>query len=271
MDINSKTTLLTGNQIPIMGLGTWELTEDTAGIIAQAISLGYPMIDTSSDYGTQPGVGEGIKKSDISRESLYIVTKVEDTDDSYARTHFNLKELDLEYVDLMLIHRPPEDNAGEELWEGLIKAKNEGLVKDIGVSNYSSDQINALIDASGEVPVVNQIEWSPFGNSRAMKEFCDEKGIKVQAYSPLTRTEQLDHPTLEKLSAKHGKTPAQIMIRWNLQLGTIPIPKASEVKHLKENINVFDFELTEEDIKLLNRLNEKFSALGELPYISSHA
>lgn len=267
MDKESKISLHTGSQIPVMGLGTWELTSDTAGTVMYALQLGYRLIDTSSDYGTQPGIGEALKKSDIDRENVFLSTKVEETDDSYARTKSNLEELGLEYVDLMLIHRPPPSGAGEELWEGLIRAKNGGLTRDIGVSNYSIDLIDQLIETSGEIPVVNQIEWSPFGHSEEMKQYGDEKGIIIQAYSPLTRAKRLGDPALAEVAERYAKSPAQILIRWNLQLGTVPIPKANQRHHLEENIDVFDFEISEEDMMVLNNLNEEYSSLGALPYV----
>jgi len=267
MDKNATIQLHTGNSIPVFGLGTWELDIDTADTIAYALEIGYPLIDTSSDYRTQPGIGEGIKKSKLARSSIFITTKVEETDDAYERTKSNLSELGTEYVDLMVVHRPPTTGAGEELWEGLIKAKKEGLVKDIGVSNYSIDLINKLIEASGEVPVVNQIEWSPFGHSIDMLNYCKEKNIIIQAYSPLTRTTRLDDETLNNIAKKYKKSPAQILIRWNLQLGTVPIPKANQRKHLYEDIDVFDFEITKEDMDTLTNLNENYSSLGGLPYV----
>lgn len=266
MSKDSTVQLHTGNAMPVFGLGTWQLTNDTAGSIAYALELGYPLIDTSSDYGTQPGIGAGIKQSKLVRESIYITTKVEETDDAYERTRSNLQELDIEYVDLMLIHRPPPEGAGEELWEGLIKAKKEGLIKDIGVSNYSIELIDQLIEASGEVPTVNQIEWSPFGHSKDMLKYCDEKKIVIQAYSPLTRAKRLDDQTLAQVGEKYRKSPAQVLIRWNLQFGTVPLPKANQKLHVEEDIDVFDFELTDEDMKLLNNLNEHYSSLGSLPY-----
>lgn len=267
MNENSTLELHSGNRMPVMGLGTWQLTHSTADTVAYALELGYKLIDTSSDYGTQPGIGEALKNSKIDRESIYITTKVEETDDSYDRTKSNLVELDLEYVDLMLIHRPPLIGVGEDLWEGLIKAKQEGLVRDIGVSNYSTELIDELIQASGEVPTVNQIEWSPFGYSEDMFKYCSDKKIMIQAYSPLTRAQQLDDETLVQLAKKYTKTAAQIIIRWNLQLGTVPIPKANQKKHLEENINVFDFEINDKDMGTLKGLNKKHSSLGSLPYI----
>lgn len=172
----------------------------------------------------------------------------------------------VDYVDLMLIHRPPPTGAGEELWEGLIRAKEEKLVKDIGVSNYSAELIDRLIEVSGEVPAVNQIEWTPFGYSEDISTYCSEKKIIIQAYSPLTRAKRLDDSTLVELGGKYKKRPAQILIRWNLQLGTNPIPKANQKQHLEEDLEVFDFELSEGDMKLLSSLNERYSSLGFLPY-----
>lgn len=267
MDKNSKIELRTGNKMPVLGLGTWQLTIDTAETVTHALELGYRLIDTSSDYGTQPGIGKAIKNSQIDRQSIYITTKVEETDNAYQRTISNLQELDLEYADLMLIHHPPLVGAGEDLWQGLIRAKEGGLVKDIGVSNYSIKLIEQLIKASGEIPVVNQIEWSPFGHSDQMLKYCLKNKIIIQAYSLLTRGKRLNDETLIQLAQKHNKTPAQILIRWNLQLGTVPLPKANQKKHLEENIDVFDFEISNDDMKQLNNLDEDYSSLGFLPYI----
>lgn len=250
--------------MPVFGLGTWQLTIDTAGTVGSAFELGYRLIDTSSDYETQPGIGEAIKN--IDRKNIYVTTKVEETDDAYERTKSNLDELGLDFIDLMVIHRPPPVGAGEDLWEGLIMAKEEGLIKDIGVSNYSTELIDKLIASSGEVPTVNQIEWSPFGYSHEMLKYCQDKKIIIQAYSPLTRTKRLDDERLVQIAQSYQRTPAQTLIRWNLQLGTVPIPKANQSQHLEENIKVFDFEITTEDMDLLNDLNEKYSCLGILPY-----
>lgn len=266
MDPTSVTTLHTGNRMPILGLGTWQLTDDTVETVAAALDLGYRMIDTSGDYGTQPGIGEGIRRSGIERADLYLVTKVEETDDAYRATRKNLDELKLDYADLMLIHRPPQEGAGEDLWKGLIRAKEDGLAKDIGVSNYSIELIDTLIDATGEVPTVNQIEWSPFGYSGEMLRFAREQQIVIQAYSPLTRAKRLRDETLVGIAAKYGKSPAQVLLGWNLRRGTVPLPKANQLQHLKENIDVFDFDIGEEDLDALDRLNEHYSSLGTLPY-----
>jgi 2,5-diketo-D-gluconate reductase A len=147
-----------------------------------------------------------------------------------------------------------------------MRAKADGLTRDIGVSNYPIELIDQLIDATGEVPVVNQIEWSPFGHSDDMLRYAKEKNIVIQAYSPLTRAKRLDEDELEDIAESYGKTPAQIMIRWNLQRGTVPIPKANHIDHLKEDIDVFDFEISQADMATLDRLNEHYSSLGRLAY-----
>jgi 2,5-diketo-D-gluconate reductase A len=260
-----KTTTLplhTGRAMPIIGLGTWQLTDDTAGTVHEALRLGYRMIDTSGDYGTQPGIGEGLRRTDVDRDEIYLVTKVEEYDDAYESTKHNVDELGLDYADLMLIHRPPRHGAGENLWAGLIRARSEGLTRDIGVSNYTIEQMKRLFDGSGELPAVNQIEWTPFGYSPEMLDFCDTEHIVIQAYSPLTRGNRLDDPTLRNIAADYDKTPAEVLLRWNLQRGTVPIPKANKREHLSENIDVFDFELADAAMARLDALNKFASSLA---------
>jgi diketogulonate reductase-like aldo/keto reductase len=261
MRLDSTVPLLSGRSMPVMGLGTWQLTHDTAGTVAEALRLGYRLIDTSGDYGTQPGVGEGIYRSGIGRDEIFLTTKVEETDDAYDGTVRDLRELGLEWADLMLIHRPPRRGVGRELWEGLIQARDEGLTRDIGVSNYTIEQMDELIRATGETPAVNQIEWSPFGWSPEMLSWCRERGIVIQAYSPLTRGRRLDDQRLAEMAAEYGKTPAQLLLRWNVQLGTVPLPKANQMEHLVENAGTFDFEIREPDVERLGQLNEVYSAL----------
>jgi 2,5-diketo-D-gluconate reductase A len=265
IDEDTRVELHTGRTMPIIGLGTWNLTHSTAALVSHALHLGYPMIDTSGDYGTQPGIAEGVKKAGVSRESLYIVTKVENTDDGYEATKRNLAELQLSYADLVLIHHPPEEGVGEEIWRGLVRARRAGLVKDIGVSNYSETQIETLANITGVMPVVNQIEWSPFGWSQSMLEFCEENGIIIQAYSPLAQGKRLYDSTLAAIAKKYGKDEAQVMIRWALQTGVVPLPKANQLQHLRANLDVFDFELEDKDMEKLRLLNEQYSALSDRP------
>lgn len=271
MNAQSKVTLNSGNKMPVLGLGTWQLKgENAVQAVKTALKMGYCMIDTSGDYGNQRDIGKGIKDSGIRREDIFLVTKVEEDDNAYAAVKDNLFELQTDYADLILIHRPPQNGAGEDLWDGLIRAKDEGLVRDIGVSNYSIDQIEELVDHSDEVPVVNQIEWSPFGHSREMLDYCRDNDIIIQAYSPLTREERLDEEALLQLSEQYNKSPAQIMIRWNLQHKVVPIIKSSTGEHLEEDIDVFNFELSEADMRRLDSLNEEFSSLGAKPEYIHH-
>lgn len=268
MDTQATRPLSSGRGHPVLGLGTWKLGDDTAGTVAEALRLGYRLVDTSGDYGTQPGVGEGIRQSGLDRDDIFLVTKVEEDEDAYDATRRNLAELGLDYADLMLIHRPPPSGVGEELWRGLIRARDEGLTRDIGVSNYSVEQLEELVSATGETPAVNQIEWSPFGWSQEMLDYCEENGILVQAWSPITRSERLDDRLLTGIASTYGKTPAQVVLRWHLQLGTVPLPKANSRDHLAENLDVFDFQLDDEHMRQLSDLNQEWSALGDsLQYV----
>lgn len=267
MDAGARMNLHTGRQMPVFGLGTWLLTRDTAATVEEALRLGYRMIDTSVDYGSEEGIGEALAKTAVDREEIYLVDKVEEDEDAHEATRKRLSTMEQDYADLMLIHRPPEKGAGVELWRGLIRARDEGLTRDIGVSNYSAAQIDELVDATGEVPVVNQIEWTPFGWSPEMLEFSRRRKIVIQAYSPLTRGERLHDESLSEIAREAGATPAQVLIRWNLQLGTVPLPKANQLEHVRENLGAFDFPLTEAQMKRLAELNEHASSLGSLPYV----
>lgn len=263
MDTRSTVSMLSGHEMPVLGLGTWQLTDDTPATVVEALELGYRMIDTSGDYGTQPGIMEGIRRSGLDRDSIFLVTKVEEDEDAYEATRRNLRELGTDYADLMLIHRPPPSGPGIDLWEGLIRAEDEGLTRAIGVSNYSIEQVKGLVDAVGKIPAVNQIEWTPFGWSQDMLAYCRDAGIVIQAYSPLTRGQRLEDEALRDIADLHSKTSAQILIRWNLERGRVPLPKANQSAHLTENLDVFDFELREEHMSQLDGLNEQWSSLGE--------
>ena len=249
--------------MPVVGLGTWMLNLSPRSSVEDAFEQGYRMVDTSGDYGTQPAVGEAVRNTGVPRDEIFVVTKVEENDDAYEASKRNLDELGLDYVDLMLIHRPPQHGAGEDLWAGLIRAREEGLALDIGVSGYSTEQISRLYDGSGETPAVNQIEWSPFGWSPAMLDFCNNEHIAIMAYSPLTRADRLADDRLEDIADSYGKTTAQLLLRWDLQHGVVPIPKANKAEHRAENIDIFDFEISPDDMAELNNLNMLASSLGE--------
>ena len=267
MHTDATVQLHTGRARPVIGLGTWLLTDDTAGTVEEALRLGYRLIDTSGDYGTQPGIGEALRRTDVARDDVYLVTKVEEDEDAYEATRRNLDELGQDRADLMLIHRPPRRGAGEGLWRGLIRARDEGLAREIGVSNYSAEQMQTLVDATGEVPAVNQIEWSPFGWSREMLDWCARLGVVIQAYSPLTRGQRLGDDRLAQIAERHDATPAQVLLAWNLALGVVPLPKANRRDHLVENLGALEVELSGADLEALNGLNERASSLGSMPYV----
>jgi 2,5-diketo-D-gluconate reductase A len=264
---NSTLPLPSGNRMPLLGLGTSELRHHTPESVTQALAAGYQMIDTSADYHTQRGIGDALRHCGLPRDSVYIVTKIEETDDSFEATRVNLAELRLDHADLVLIHRPPDRGVGEVLWQGLRHAKREGLTRDIGVSNYSIEQIEELVYRTGELPAVNQIEWSPFGHSPRMLDFCFDNHIVIQAWAPLTRGRRLNDDKLTSMAARYGRTPAQLLIRWNLQLGVVPLPKANHPQHQQENIEVFDFEIRQMDMVKMRTLNEHYSSTGVLPYV----
>src|SRR5688572_13889695 len=259
--------LRTGREMPIIGLGTWMLTSHTPESVQHAFELGYRMVDTSADYKTQPGIGKAVRRYNQKRESLYIVMKVEPEENGYDATLRNLEELKLAYADLVLIHRAPEKGVGEKLWEQLVRAREEGLTRDIGVCSHKIEQLKVLAENTGEVPAVHQLEWSPFGHSLDMLSFCRAREIVLQAYSPLTRGKRLKDERLVEIASKHRKSPAQVILRWDLQHGVVPIPKAYREDHQRDNLDIFDFTLDEIDMGTLDGLNEQYSALEKLDYL----
>jgi len=263
----SVITLRTGREMPVIGLGTWMLTSHTTESVQHAFELGYCMVDTSSDYMTQPGIGKALRRYDRPRASLFISMKVEPEDNGYEATRRNLEELKLAYVDLVLIHRAPEKGVGEKLWEQLMRARADGLTRDIGVCSYKIEQLKTLAESTGEMPAVHQLEWSPFGHSLDMLSFCRAQEIVLQAYSPLTRGKRLKDERLVEIAGKYGKSPAQVILRWDLQHGVVPIPKAYREDHQRQNLDIFDFVLDDIDMGTLDGLNEQFSALEKLDYL----
>jgi diketogulonate reductase-like aldo/keto reductase len=263
----SNVVLRNGREMPVLGLGSWMLTSHTAEAVMHAFEIGYRMVDTSADYKTQPGIGKAIRIGQAPRESLFISMKVEENEDGYAATIKNLQELKLAYADLVLIHRAPKTSVGEKVWRGLMRARDEGLTRSIGVCSYKIAQLRALADQTGEMPEVHQIEWSPFGHSLDMLAFCRANDIVLQAYSPLTRGKRLKDERVAAIATKHRKTPAQVFLRWDLQHGVVPLPKAYREDHQRQNIALFDFELDTADMAQLDALNEQFSALDKLEYL----
>jgi diketogulonate reductase-like aldo/keto reductase len=267
LGLESTISLRTGNQMPLLGLGSWMLTTHTVEAVQHALELGYRMIDTSADYLTQPGIGRALRRSSVPRDEIFVVMKVEEDENGYEATIKNLEELKLAYADLVLIHRPPEKGIGEDIWRGLLRARDEGLTRDIGVSSYNIPQMKQLGEICGELPAVNQIEWSPFGHSLDMLSFCRANDIVVQAYSPLTRGKRLGDARLVELARRYGRSPAQLILRWNLQHGVVPLPKAYREDHQRQNLDLFGFELDERAMAAMDAMNEHYSALEKLDYL----
>jgi 2,5-diketo-D-gluconate reductase A len=182
------------------------------------------------------------------------VTKVEEDEDSYDSTKSNLEELGVEQVDLILIHRPPPDGAGEDLWQGLLEAKREGLAREIGVSNYSTEQVERLHRSGGERPAVNQVGWSPFDHDPDLLAEAVRSDVVIQAYSPLSRG-RIGDGTLAEIGRRHGRSPSQVVLRWCVQIGVVPLPKAADARHRRENFEVFDFELDAQEMAAVGALN----------------
>jgi diketogulonate reductase-like aldo/keto reductase len=254
--------LNTGINMPVIGFGTWQIDNQNAAkdAVKTALDIGYRLIDTAKIYGNEEGVGEGIKESGLDRSEVFVTTKLWNGDQGYdsALKAFDesLKRLGLEYLDLYLIHWPATDKRAES-WKALQKIYDGGLAKNIGVSNYTVRHLEELLASSKVVPAVNQIEFHPFiyDEQKEVLEFCKQKGIIVEAYSPLARAKDLNNTTLHAVAERHGKTIAQIMLRWAIQHGTVPIPKSTNSGRIKENFDVFDFVLAEEEMSTINRLS----------------
>lgn len=252
-----------GVNIPALGLGVYqaESGRETERAVLDALDLGYRHIDTAKAYGNEKDVGRAIKKSGIPREEVFITTKLWNTDHGYDQTKRAFDEsrsdLGVDYIDLYLIHWPVEGLRGES-WRAMVELLERGDCRSIGVSNYTINHLEELLASSSIVPAVNQVEFSPFLYQRELLRFCRQKGIQLEAYSPLTQGKRLDHPTLVALARKHGKTPAQILIRWAIEHDLVVIPKSVRRSRIEENADVFDFSIVREDMALLDSLDEGF-------------
>ena len=263
-------TLKDGNRIPVVGFGTWqaESGEIAKQAVKSALEAGYRHIDTAMIYGNEESVGEAIKESGIPRERLFITTKLWNKDLSYDKAKLaideSLERLGLDYLDLYLIHWPnpvdyrdhwQEANAGA--WKAMEEALNSGKVKSIGVSNFMIHHLKALEEIASFQPVVNQIYLNPSDQQQEIVSYCKNKGILLEAYSPLGTGDIFKLDELEEIAKAHGKTVAQVVLRWSLQKGFVPLPKSVTPSRIKENIELFDFELSEFEMGLIDALQGK--------------
>ncbi len=256
-----------GVDIPALGLGVYQIPpgQPTEQAVVWALEAGYRHIDTASFYKNEESVGAAIRKSGIPREEIFVTTKLWLTDFLFAEKAFHKSRelLGLDYIDLYLIHWPSPFGK-DSAWKTLEKLYEQKLVRAIGVSNYSVSQLKALMKRSSILPAVNQVEFSPFNYKKELLEFCQAKGIQLEAYSPLTRGKRLDHPVLQKVAKRSGKTIAQVLLRWCIQHGVVVLPKTQRKERLVENSWIFNFELLAEDMRELDALNENYSALFTL-------
>jgi methylglyoxal/glyoxal reductase len=261
LTLESKAKLNNGVEIPYLGLGVYQSSpgEITLRAVRYALKIGYRHIDTAELYGNEMDVGRALRESGIRRDDVFITTKVWNSHQGYDSTlqacEGSLGRLGLSFVDLYLIHWPVQ-GFGDKTWRAMIKLLHQGKARAIGVSNYSIRELNELLHKSDIVPAVNQVEFHPFLYQEELLGFCKNNKIQLEAYSPLTRGKRLNHPNILELAKKYDKTPAQVLIRWSLQHDIIVIPKSIHEARIKENSQVFDFQLEPKDMKLLDSLNE---------------
>lgn len=259
--ITHKVRLHNGVEMPQFGLGVYKVEDgkEVVDTVKAALDLGYRSIDTAALYGNEEGVGQGIKESGIPREELFVTTKVWNTDQGYESTlaafEKSLKKLDIEYLDLYLIHWPVEGKY-IETWKALEKLYQEGKVKAIGVSNFQIHHLQDLMANTTEKPVVNQVELHPSLIQEEVRAYCREMDIAVEAWAPLGRGKLMEEPTLLSIGEKYGKSSAQVILRWHLQNDVIIIPKSSKPARLKENADIFDFALSTEEMTKISQLNK---------------
>ncbi|WP_030160429.1 aldo/keto reductase [Glycomyces sp. NRRL B-16210] len=256
-------TLAHGAAMPRLGLGTWPMDDAEAErVVAEAIGLGYRLVDTAENYRNERGVGLGLKASGAAREDLFVTTKFNREWHGVALAaeacERSLDRLGLDYLDLLLIHWPnPKHGQYVEAWQGLARLLESGRVKAIGTSNFKPSHLDRIISATGVVPDVNQIQLSPLTTRDESREYDEEHGIVTQSWSPIGGQGGAvrEHPVVVGLAEKYGKTPVQVVLRWHLDLGLAVVPKSSSVERLKQNLDVFDFSLEAEDVAALSALD----------------
>jgi 2,5-diketo-D-gluconate reductase A len=242
-----------GNSIPQLGFGVWQVPDNEAtAAVVEAINAGYRMIDTAEGYNNEEGVGRAIREAGVPREELFITTKLRNSahayDDALKAFDESQRKLGLDYVDLFIIHWPvPAQDKYLEAWRALIDLKAQGRVRSVGVSNFLPEHLDRIVDATGVVPVLNQIELHPAYQQRQVRGYHAQHDIKIECYSPLGSGAVLDNPAIKQIAGKHSKTVAQVILRWLLDQDLIVIPKSTHADRIRENIDLFGFSLDEDD------------------------
>ncbi|KXY07766.1 aldo/keto reductase [Bacillus anthracis] len=264
-NLQSTTTLHNGVEMPWFGLGVFKVEDgpELVEAVKSAIKAGYRSIDTAAIYGNEKAVGEGIragiKEAGISREDLFITSKVWNSDQGYETTlaayEESLKKLELDYLDLYLVHWPVEGKY-KDTWRALETLYKEERVRAIGVSNFQIHHLQDVLADAEMKPMINQVEYHPRLTQKELQAFCKEQGIQMEAWSPLMQGQLLDNETLQEIAHKYGKTTAQIILRWDLQNEVVTIPKSTKEHRIIANADVFNFELTKEDMEKIDALNQ---------------
>lgn len=264
-NLQSKTVLNNGVEMPWFGLGVFKVEDgpELVEAVKSAIKAGYRSIDTAAIYGNEKAVGEGIragiKEAGISREDLFITSKVWNSDQGYETTlaayEESLKKLELDYLDLYLVHWPVEGKY-KDTWRALETLYKEKHVRAIGVSNFQIHHLQDVMKDAEIKPMINQVEYHPRLTQKELQAFCKEQGIQMEAWSPLMQGQLLDNEKLQEIAEKHGKTTAQVILRWDLQNGVITIPKSTKEHRIIANADIFNFELTKEDMEKIDALNQ---------------
>ena len=281
MTFSPVLTFNDGNTIPQLGYGVWQVEDDVAEkVVAQAFEAGFRHIDTAKIYGNEAGVGRAIERSGLTPEEIFITTKLWNADQGYESTlkafEESMERLGLETLDLYLIHwMQPKQDKYVDTWKALIELQKQGRVKTIGVSNFTKEGLQRLIDETGVVPAINQVELHPFFNQSELREFNASKGILTQAWSPLGQGgELLESAVIGQIAAKHGATPAQVVIAWHLALGNVVIPKSVTESRIRENYAALDVSLDETDVQAINGMDNSAEGAGRIgpdPAVSDFA
>ncbi|WP_337035016.1 aldo/keto reductase [Paenibacillus illinoisensis] len=260
-NVQDTTTLYNGVKMPWLGFGVFKVKdgEEVVEAVKTAIQAGYRSIDTAKAYNNETGVAQGIRESGVAREDLFITTKVWNSDQGYESTlaafEASMERLELEYLDLYLIHWPVKGKY-KDTWRALEKLHREGRIRAIGVSNFQIHHLEDLMTDATIKPAVNQVELHPLLIQSELRDYCSKHQIQIEAWSPLGQGNLLEHPLLRDIAAKYGKSPAQVILRWDLQNGIVTIPKSVTPQRIQENADLYDFELTANEIEQINGLNE---------------
>ncbi len=258
-DIKGAVELSNGVKMPYLGLGVWQSKngEEVINAVKAALNHGYRHIDTAAIYQNEVGVGQAIKESEVDREEVFVTSKVWNSDQGYDQTlkafDITMKKLDMDYLDLYLIHWPKPHSS--ETWRALEKLYAEGRIKAIGVSNFLQHHLEDLLKTVNVKPMVNQLEFHPRLVQQSLLNYCEKEGIQYEAWSPLMQGKIFEMPEMKSLADKYNKTIAQVVLRWDLQKGVVTIPKSVKESRIIENADIFDFELSDEDIATIDQLD----------------